>query len=191
MALSPKHQEFINWYLQLWNQTEAYKRTYPNSSDKSARANATRLIANDNIAEEIKRRVAERTMSADEVLIGLADHARADMGRWLNDDGAIDIAAMKRDGATKFIRKVKRTERSGVTKDGGEWSVVTGEVELYDALAAKQLIARHHGLFNDKLDVNHSGSVGFTADEAAQAQKELEEHKQRGRDIDKPATATN
>lgn len=156
-ALSKKHQEFINWYLQLWNQTEAYKRVYPKSSDAAARAHAARLVADGSIAEEISRRVAERTMSADEVLIGLADHARADIGRWLSDDGAINIAAMKADGATKFIKKVKRTERSGVSKDGGEWSIVTGEVELYDALAAKQMIARHHGLLTDK--VEHSGEI--------------------------------
>lgn len=139
--LSKKHQEFINWYLQLWNQTEAYKRVYPKSSDQSARANAARLIANDSISAAIKMRVDERTMGADENLVRLADFARSDLGPWISNDGAVDIEAMKAHNATKFIRKVKRTERSGVNKDGSEWSVVTGEVELYSALEANKFIA--------------------------------------------------
>lgn len=154
MALTPKHQEFINEYLLCWNQTEAYKRVYPKSSDASARANAARLIANDSISAAIKLRVDERTMSADENLVRLADFGRADMGRWLSDDGAVDIAAMKRDDATKFIRKVKRTERSGVSPSGAEWSVVTGEVELYSALEANKFIA----------DLRKSGPTGSEKD---------------------------
>lgn len=171
MALTDKQQAFIDHYVVTWNAAEAARRA--GYSEATARSIGHENLTKPDIAAEIKRRVAERTMTADEVLIGLAEHARADIGRWLSDDGAVDIAAMKQDGATKFIRKVKRTERSGVSKDGGEWSVVTGEVELYDALSAKQLIARHHGLLNDKLSVEHSGHVGFTADEAAQAEKEL------------------
>lgn len=177
MALSGKQAAFVDEYLRCWNASEAARRA--GYSEKTARSIGHENLTKPDIAAEISLRVAERTMSADEVLIGIADHARADIGRWLSDDGAVDIAKMKADGATMFIKKVKRTERSGVSKDGAEWSVVTGEVELYDALAAKQLIARHHGLLTDKVDVNHSGTIEFTADEAAQAQKELDEHKRR------------
>ena len=166
---------FIEEYLITWNASEAARRA--GYSEKSSRVIGHENLTKPDIAAEIDRRVAERTMTANEVLIGLADHARADLGLWLSDDGAVDLAAMKRDKATRNIRKVKRTERSGTNKDGGTWSIVTGEVELYDALAAKQLIARHHGLFNDKLDVKHSGTVGFSADEAALAEKELNEFK--------------
>src|SRR5688572_29556079 len=108
MALSPKHREFINWYLQLWNQTEAYKRVYPKSSDDAARAHAARLVANGNIAAEIERRIAERAMSADEVLDRLADHARGDIIDFLavsnNGDVALDITAAE--GKTHLIKKV-------------------------------------------------------------------------------------
>lgn len=139
--LGKKHQEFINEYLLCWNQTEAYKRVYPKSSDASARANAARLIANDSISEAIKKRVDERTMSADENLVRLADFGRSDLGPWLSDGGEVDIAGMKADNATKFIRKIKRTVRSGTNKDGSTWEVVTGEVDLYSALDANKFIA--------------------------------------------------
>lgn len=177
MALSAKQRAFVNEYLTCWNASEAARRA--GYSEKTAGSIGHENLKKPEIAAEIDRRVADHTMSANEVLIGLADHARADIGRWLSDDGAVDLAKMKEDGATKFIRKVKRTERSGVSPSGGEWSVVTGEVELYDALAAKQLIARHHGLLTDKLDVKHSGNVGFSADDAAQAEKELDEFNSR------------
>lgn len=112
-------------------------------------------------------------MGIDEALSRLADFARADMGQWLSDDGAVDIARMKQDGATHFIRKVKRTEKSGVTATGGEWQEVTGEVELYDAKDANKFIAELHtkgpsGKEGDPFHVKHivtKGYVTITPDE--------------------------
>src|SRR5690606_39144831 len=83
-------------------------------------------------------------MDLDEALSRLADIGRADLGQWISDDGAIDIAAMKRDGATYMLRKVRRTERSGVSASGAEWSEVTADVELHDAKDANKFIAQLH-----------------------------------------------
>lgn len=159
MALTPKHQEFINQYVACYfNATEAYKRVYPKSSDDAARANAARLIANDNISAEIQRRIDERAMGKDEVLTRLADHARADIRDFLavsnNGDVALDISAAE--GKTHLIKKVTQRHSTRTTKDSvTEDTVLT--LELHDAQAALVQIGKHHKLFTEQQE--HSGEI--------------------------------
>lgn len=140
--LTAQQERFVEEYIKCRKGAEAARRA--GYSPKTAKEQASRLLTNVNLLAEIQRRTKDNAMELDEALSRLADFARADLGQWLSDDGAIDIAAMKRDGATHIIHKVKRTERSGVSSDGGEWSVVTGEVELYDAFAANKFIVEVH-----------------------------------------------
>lgn len=142
MALNGRQARFIEEYIKCRNGAEAARRA--GYSPKSAKEQAARLLTYANILEEIDKRTKDNAMGLDEALSRLADFARADLGRWLADDGAVDIAAMKRDGATHFIRKVKRTEKKGVTATGDDWSEITGEVELYDALSATKFVADLH-----------------------------------------------
>ena len=92
-------------------------------------------------------------MSADEVLMRLAEQARGDLGKFLNKDGdsiTIDLKAMKADGKTHLIKRISQTKRRRTTKDVTEEEVST-TLELYDAQAAQQLIGKHHKLFTDKV----------------------------------------
>lgn len=52
--LSERHEAFIREYLLHYNGTKAYLKIYPDSDYDSARANSSRLIANDNIKERIE-----------------------------------------------------------------------------------------------------------------------------------------
>lgn len=142
IELPPMQEAFVVEYIKCRNGAKAARRA--GYSQKTARSQAHRLLTNVDILDEIKRRTKANVMELDEALSRLADFARSDLGQWLSDDGEIDIAAMKRDGATHIIRKVKRTERSGTTKDGGEWREVTGEVETYSAADANKFIAELH-----------------------------------------------
>ena len=146
MALSPKHRIFCGEYLKCWNATDAYRAAYPKSSRESARASGARLLANVSIAEEIQRRVDEQTMTANEVLVRLAEQGRAEYAKYLQPNGTVDLAAVIRDGKAHLVHKVKVTQ----------WGT---NVEFYDAHAAKELIGKHHRLFVDKVDVRHSGNV--------------------------------
>lgn len=146
-ALSDKHLEFVNWYLRLWNQTEAYRRVYPKSNPRSARANAARLIANANVLKEIEHRKAELIMSADEVLTRLTEQARAAYSDYFNADGTVDLDQMLADGKGHLIKKIKPT------KEGLE-------VEFYDAQTALTQIAKKHGLLTEKQELD--GQVTIT-----------------------------
>lgn len=203
MALSPKHKVFIDAYIKTWNVTDAYCAAYPKSSREAARANGARLIANDSIAEEIAERITERSMGQHEVLDRLAEQARGSMGDFarVNDEGQpyFDLAAAQQARKLGLIKKLKVKTRAFqetyLDPEAAEFAKrdvteTNFEFELYDAQAALTLIGRHHGIFKDKVEINHSGNVGFNADEAAQAESELKEfNEQRSRD--NQATATD
>jgi len=153
MALSKKHRAFVEEYLSCFNATEAYHRVYSPRTRAASASNGYQLLRNTEIEQAIKERLAETAMSADEVLMRLAEQARGDLGKFLNKDGdaiTIDLEAMKADGKTHLIKRISQTKRRRTTKDVTEEEVST-TLELYDAQAAQQLIGKHHKLFTDKV----------------------------------------
>lgn len=189
MALSAKQKAFVNEYLQCWNASEAARRA--GYSEKTAGSIGHENLKKPEISEEIARRVADQTMTADEVLIRLADHARADIKDFLAvaDNGDTQLDITKAQGKTHLIKKVtqRRTVRTS-EKSQVEETVLT--LELHDAQAALVQIGKHHKLFADKLEVEHSGSADISADERAQAAKELEEW-QRQKQVSQNPDATS
>lgn len=169
MALSHKQRAFIDEYLIDFNATQAAIRA--GYSEKSARAIGHENLTKPDIAAEIQRRVAERSMSADEAVMLMAEQARADVGDYLSDNGEIDIAAMKAAKATKLLRKVKRSVRRGVSKDGGAWENETVEVELLNQQTALDMIAKAHGLYKQTVDHTIHGSLEVTGDDIAVARQ--------------------
>jgi phage terminase small subunit len=142
VALEPKQEAFITEYIKCRNAAEAARRA--GYSEKTARFIGAENLTKPNILKEIEERTKANGMGLDEALSRLADFARADLGQWTSDDGEIDIAAMKRDGATHMLRKIKRTRRSGTSPSGAEWEEVTVDVELHDAKDANKFVADLH-----------------------------------------------
>lgn len=150
--ISRKHQQFINEYIRLRcsNATEAYCRVYPNSSREAARRSASEILTIPDILAEIDRRVAEETMSANEVLMRIADEARGDMGEFwsIQADGepVLDLISAQERGKLHLIKKIKVKT---TTRTIADIDVTAKEVdfELYDAQAAKRMIGQHHKLF--------------------------------------------
>jgi len=102
------------------------------------------LLLDVSIQAEIERRIAEKAMSADEVLLRLADQARADMGPFVikNKDGdlILDWEKLKQADLTHLVKSLTPT-RYGT------------KIELHDAQAALVHLARSHALFKDRVDV--------------------------------------
>ena len=157
MALSKKQRLFVEEYLQTWNATEAARRAGYKGNDVTLASVGYENLRKPQIEEAIRLRLQESAMSADEVLMRLADQARADLGPYMSDDGEIDIAAMKADGKTHLIHTVERFVQSGVNQDGGEWENVRTKIKTYNAFEARQLLAKHHGLLKET--VEHTGEV--------------------------------
>jgi phage terminase small subunit len=205
MALSAKHRAFINEYLIDFNATRAAQRAGYGGDENTLAVTGGRLLRIDKISEAIQNRLRERAMAADEVLGRLADHARGSMADFikLNEKGQpfFDLEAARDAGKLHLVKKLKTktrsinigrpdTEKGNTDSDAREdeeagpdeaqandslSTEVTIEFELYDAQAALSLLGKHHKLFADKLDVHHTSSPDYTADERAKAQKELSE----------------
>ena len=134
---SIKEQVWLEEYLISFNATDAARRAgykHPNVLGPTKKAK---------FAVEISERLAERAMSADEVLQRLAEQARGDAADFLDIDenvAIIDIGKMAAAGKTHLIKKYR------VSKDGIS-------VELYDAQAALVHLGKHHGLFVDRKEI--------------------------------------
>lgn len=156
MALSTKQQAFINAYLECYNATEAALRA--GYSEKTAHAIGWENLRKPEILEAIQARLDETAMSANEVLMRLAEHARGDIDDYLDDNGAFDLAKARRAAKTKLIKKFKTKT---TVRTYGEAEVETTEVEfeLYDAQAALSLLGKRHKLFVEQSEIKHSGNM--------------------------------
>lgn len=133
MALSAKQQQFITHYLDCLNATEAARRAgYADPGQQGHR-----LLKNVEIAAEIKAGLAEKAMTADEVLARLSAIARADVRALLEfgDDGQITGLRLHQDAPLFLVKKIVPT-------------VAGTRIELHDPVAALTTLARAHGLLN-------------------------------------------
>ena len=148
MALTARRQAFVDEYLKCWNASEAARV----AGYAAPGVEGHRLLKIAEISEEIQRRVTERAMSADEVLVRLAEQARGDMSDFVSFVPGIklpffDLAKAHEAGKFGLVKKLK------YGKDGEV------EFELYDAQAALVQLGKVHKLFTDKQDVTIEGEA--------------------------------
>jgi hypothetical protein len=123
----------------------------------SAYVEASRLLRNAKIKTEIEALFDDHVMTAKEVLSRLTDHARGDLGDFLNDEtGAIDWSKAK--GKTALIKRIKRKTETTRDKDGIETITLDEELELHSPQFALQLLGKQHRLFSEKIE--HTGEDG-------------------------------
>lgn len=115
------------------------------------------MMTNDDIKAAIQERLAERKLSANEVLDKLSDQARGDMGDFLDITPmgfVVDLDKAVQAGKTHLIKRIRQHTVTTVMKDGTENESHTIEFELYDAQAALGLLGKHHKLFTDQNEIN-------------------------------------
>jgi phage terminase small subunit len=144
-VLTKKRRAFVEEYLRCWNATEAARRA--GYSDRTARSQGQRLLTYVDIQDLVKARLAEKAMSADEVLTRLASMARAEYTDYLREDGTVDLDAMLKDGKGHLIKGTKWDRQGNLV------------VEFYDAHAALVDIGKHLRLFSEQYDVNLQGKL--------------------------------
>ena len=163
MAITKKQRIFIDEYLKCFNATRA--AIAAGYSERSARAQGSRLLTYDDIKAEVVARLEESAMSADEVVSRLGDIARGDI------TDLMDVSTMgfsinllndykDKKEQTKLIRKLKQKvttiqPRSG---DGEEKEIIETEIELYSALDALKLLGQKHAMFRNITE--HTGKDG-------------------------------
>jgi len=158
VALSNKQRVFVEEYLKDWNATQAALRA--GYSAKTAYSIGQENLKKPEVNTAIQARITEKVMSADEVLLRLADQARGSMEDFLTA-GEIDLLKAEQNGKLHLVKRVSVTDKGTVT------------LELHDAQAALVHIGRHHGLFVDKQEI--SGSLGVTIDDYTAAKRRAEQ----------------
>jgi phage terminase small subunit len=163
MSLTNKQTVFIAEYLKDFNATQAAIRA--GYSAKTAYSIGQENLNKPEIKAEVSRLISERIMSADEVLIRLADIARGDMADLMDITSSGFTLKLMNDGQvipqTKLIRKIKQKITTRLAKDdsGEDSETIETEIELYSAHDALRDIGRHHKLFTDNTEISLSGKI--------------------------------
>lgn len=142
MALNKRQLAFIDEYLiNGLNATRAARKLkYANPN-----VHGSRMLANDSIRAEIDRRLAEKKMSANEVLARLSDMAMSNIADFADIQNSSDLKKYR--NKTHVIKKFKK--KVTTTKAGD--TIVDFELELYGADSALVNLGRHYKLFTDSL----------------------------------------
>lgn len=142
--LTDQQTLFVHHYLDTMNASEAARRA--KYSAKSAAQAGCALLRNPKIRAKIDAGLAERCMGRDEVLARFSDTGRIDFGQFTDARGQLSLARAKKLGLMRFVRKITRTDKGGIT------------VELHDQMQALAKLGEFHGLFKQRHE--HSGPEG-------------------------------
>ena len=143
--LNDRQRLFVCGYLGTMNGTRAVIEA--GYSEKGAAQTASVLLRSPKIRAAVDAGLKEKAMGADEVLSRLADHARLDFTGFTAEDGTIDLAAARKKGLLRYVRKMTcrtvETEKSTTT---------TTAVEVFDAQGAIVKLGEHHRLWRQETD---------------------------------------
>lgn len=159
--LTEKQQLFVSEYLIDLNATQAAIRA--GYSAKTANEQASRLLANVSIQQAISEKMAERSkrtgINQDRVVLELAKIALVKMTDIVDSYGRIKSTASADDLACIESVKYKSSE-----SDTG--SSEEREVKIASKLKALELLGKHLGMWNDKLDVNITSPIVISGEDA-------------------------
>lgn len=158
--LTEKQQRFVDEYLIDLNATQAAIRA--GYSVKTANEQGSQNLAKLSIQQAIAEQMAERSkrtgINQDRVVLELAKIALVKMTDIVDSQGRIKTDASPDDLACIESIKYKESEN-----DSG--SSVEREVKIASKLKALELLGKHLGMWNDKLDVNVTLPVVISGDD--------------------------
>lgn len=149
--LTAKQRAFINHYIVTMNATEAARLAGYDATYDTLRSIGAENLAKPNIKAEIEKRMEKLAMPSYEVLKRLSDMASGNLTEYLDDNGNVDIEAIKRDGKGHLLKKYKRIKRTMTLKGVPIGEEEYLEAEMYPADGALDKLMRYHSLYNDKV----------------------------------------
>ena len=157
--MTDAQKRFCDEYLIDLNATRAYKVAYSRcKKDETANVNGSKLLRNtkaqEYISEKMKEREKRTEITQDMVIKELAKIAFLDIRKLYTENGQLkNIADIDSDtaGAISQLETLEEYEGYG---DDREKIGDTQKVKLLDKTKALELLGRHLGIFNDKIDVN-------------------------------------
>ena len=173
--LTPKQARFVEEYLVDLNATAAARRA--GYSERMADKIGSQLLGKTRVAEAIQAAIDERSrrteITADRVLQEYAKLAFLDPRRFYNDAGSlIPVHQLPDDVAAALAGMDVVTERAGKDADGNSEFATVRKIKFADKKAALDSVARHLGMFSDKLEL--SGSLEHVVKSMSQEQLQAE-----------------
>jgi len=158
--LAERQQRFVDEYLIDLNGTQAAIRA--GYSVKTADQQASRMLTNVKVQQAIAEKMAIRSkrtgVNQDRVVLELAKIAFVKMTDIVDNEGKIRLSASDDDLSCIESMKYKESE-----SDTG--SMVEREVKISSKLKALELLGKHLGMWNDKLDVNITQPIVISGDD--------------------------
>jgi phage terminase small subunit len=164
--LSPKQQRFADEYLIDLNATAAYKRAGYSGKGRTAENNASRLLGHAGVAQYVAERRKKLQngieVTQERVLAEYAKLAFLDPRRFYNADGQlIPVPDLPADVAAALAGMEITAQRSGTDEDGKPEYEDVKKIKFIDKRAALDSLARHLGMFNDKIEQTGSLTVNI------------------------------
>ena len=159
--LTEKQQRFVEEYLSDLNATQdAIRAGY---SAKTADVQGSRMLGNVKVQQAVAEAMAARSkrtgVNQDRVVLELAKLAFVKMTDVVDSQGRIKDTAT--DDDLSCIESIKYKESDN--EFGGS---VEREVKISSKLKALELLGKHLGMWNDKLDVNIASPIVITGEDA-------------------------
>lgn len=155
--LTGKQRAFVNHYIICLNATEAAKKAGYKGNYDTLRSVGSENLAKPNIIAAIEQRMKKLTLTADETLYRISQHATGTMEDFLSISeqwgATIDLDTAKEAGKLHLIKKYKETKTTTTGKNDYESTSIRREIELYPADGALDKLMKYHGLYVDKAEV--------------------------------------
>lgn len=170
-GITPKQMVFVDAYAgeAFFNATKAAEMAgyaHPNTQ-------GPRLLVNVGVRAELRSRIEDAAMSANEVLARLTAIARGEVTDVLDEEGNFDLKQARRLKKTGLLKKLK-TKRTSKRVDSFaegdeeasetlETSLIYEEVEfeMYSAHEALRDLGKFHKLFVDKVEHSNPDGTGL------------------------------
>ncbi|RUM19321.1 terminase small subunit [Rhizobium vallis] len=148
--LTARQRLFVAEYLKDLNATRAALRA---GYSENSNANRNRLMANEAVRAEIDRVLGQRLerleITAERVLSAIAEIAFGDVRDVFDEEGALKAPSEWDD---RTAASVAGLEINTSAKAKGE-VVHVAKIKRADRLRALDMLARHHSLYNDRLEI--------------------------------------
>lgn len=169
MVLTEKQKRFADEYLVDLNATRAYKTAYLScKKDETAWVNGSKLLRNTKVSEYIKARQQElqkkTEITQERVLAEYAKLAFFDVRKMFDDDGKpLDITQLDGETAAALVGLDVQDAYEGFGEDR-VFIGYTKKYKLADKKGALDSLARHLGMFEDKLKIEGAALVQIVDD---------------------------
>lgn len=148
--LTTKQQVFVDEYLIDLNATQAAIRA--GYSSKTANEQGCQNLAKLSIQEAVAKKMAVRSkrtgVNQDRIILEIAKIAFVNITDIVN----VDKATIRGDASREDTAAISAVKVKVIPTDNGD--ITEREVKTYDKLKALEMIGRHMGMWNDKIDVS-------------------------------------